>query len=119
MKKLPYAFTALIFAAAMTAGPVLAQAAPQTITITASSSDLFSPGQITVHAGALVVLKFDGKSGVHGVRSDELGIPNTLITPGATKTVTFTPKKAGTYTLYCSVPCGPDHGAMKIVVKVV
>lgn len=99
--------------------PAAASAATssQNVTITVSSS--FSPSQITVHAGQPVTLKFVGNSGVHGVESTELGIPATTITPGGSKTVTFTPQKAGTFTLHCTVMCGPDHAKMAIVVKVI
>lgn len=99
--------------------PVSASAAdaPQTVTITATTA--FSPSTITVKAGQPVTLKFVGTSGVHGVESKELGIPATTITPGSTKTVTFTPQKAGTYTVHCTIPCGPQHGSMAITVKVV
>lgn len=98
--------------------PVAASAADaQTVTITTSQS--FSPAQITVHAGQPVTLKFVGTSGVHGVESKDLGIPATMIMPGSTKTVTFTPQKAGTYTLHCTVMCGPKHADMALVIKVV
>ncbi len=95
--------------------PVVASAAPQTITITTGTA--FSPSQITVQAGQPVTLKFTG-GGVHGIESKELGIPATTITPGG-KTVTFTPQKPGTYTLNCTIPCGPDHAKMTLVIKVV
>lgn len=98
--------------------PVTASAsAPQTVTITAATS--FSPSAITVKAGEAVTLKFVGTSGVHGVESKELGIPATTITPGSAKTVVFTPQKPGTYTLHCTIMCGPQHGNMEVVVKVV
>lgn len=93
--------------------------APQIVTIDASSSKLFSPSHITVHAGAPVELKIVGEGGVHAIASSKLGIPNTMTTPGATKVVTFTPAKAGTYHLRCQIPCGPDHDSMMITVKVV
>ncbi|MGC2633676.1 MAG: cupredoxin domain-containing protein [Candidatus Cybelea sp.] len=101
--------------------PISTSAAPspQLITITASSDAMFSPSEITVHAGQPVELKFVGKNGVHGIASTALGIPATTIMPGSTQTVTFTPAKAGTYTLHCTIPCGADHGQMAIVVKVV
>ncbi len=101
--------------------PVAASAAPapHVITITASATTLFSPSEITVHVGQPVELKIVGQSGVHGIQSSELGIPATTITPGSTQTVTFTPAKAGTYTLHCTIPCGMSHGKMAIVVKVV
>lgn len=97
--------------------PVAAATAPQTVTITATTT--FSPSTITVKAGEPVTLKFVGTSGVHGVESKDLGIPATTITPGSTKTVTFTPQKPGTYTLHCTIPCGPQHGNMVVTVKVV
>lgn len=99
--------------------PAVAFAATQTVTINTSSASLFSPSQITVHAGQPVTLKFVGTGGVHGVQSSALGIPATTITPGSTKTVTFTPQKAGTYTLHCTIMCGPEHNKMVLVIKVV
>lgn len=100
--------------------PVAASAADaQTLTITANPSQTFSPAQITVHAGQPVTLKFVGAGGVHGVESKDLGIPATMITPGGSKSVTFTPQKAGTYTLHCTVMCGPKHAEMALVIKVV
>ncbi len=98
---------------------VSASLSPQVITITASSDAMFSPSEIAVHAGQPVELKLIGKSGVHGIESSALGIPATTITPGSTQNVTFTPSKVGTYTLHCTIPCGPDHGKMTIVVKVI
>lgn len=100
------------------AAPIAASAAaPQTVTITASTN--FSPSVITVKAGEPVTLKFVGNSGVHGVESKDLGIAATTITPGSTKTVTFTPQKPGTYTVHCTIMCGPNHAQMAVVVKVV
>jgi cytochrome c oxidase subunit II len=98
---------------------VSAATSAQVITITASSEAMFTPSEITVHAGQPVELKLVGKDGVHGIQSAALGIPATTITPGSTKTVTFTPSKAGTYTLHCTIPCGANHAQMAIVIKVV
>lgn len=108
---------ALGFSLSIAAPVAVSAASPQTVTITATST--FSPSTITVKAGEPVTLKFVGTSGVHGVESKDLGIPATTITPGSTKTVTFTPQKPGTYTLHCTVMCGPQHGSMAVVVKVV
>lgn len=98
---------------------VSAAPTPQVVAITASSDAMFTPSEITVHAGQPVELKLVGKSGVHGIESSALGIPATAITPGSTKTVTFTPTKTGTYTLHCTIPCGADHSQMMIIVKVI
>ena len=111
-----FALTLLLGASSV---PASAANAPQVFTINASSTALFTPDQITVHAGEPVELKLVGKDGVHEIASSALGIPSTLITPGTTKTVTFTPAKAGTYTLHCLIPCGPDHDKMIITITVV
>lgn len=78
----------------------------------------FEPGTITLHVGQSQDLRFTSTAGVHGVQSDDLGIPMTTIMPGKTVTVTVTPKKAGTYVLHCAIPCGPGHADMALKVKV-
>lgn len=87
------------------------------VTIQASNWK-FTPGSITVQVGQAVTLDLTSTEGVHGIQSSDLGIPQTTITPGSTKTVTFTPKKTGTYLVHCSVPCGPGHADMVLTVKV-
>ena len=78
----------------------------------------FTPQTITIPAGEPTVLRLTSTSGVHGIQSDELGIPMTTIPNGKTVEVTFTPKKAGTYVLHCMVFCGPGHADMKLTVVV-
>jgi len=122
MKTLLLALAAPLFAFSLSIAVPIAGSAtpsPQTFSVTASSDAMFSPSEITVHAGQPVELKIVGKTGVHGIESSALGIAATTITPGSTKTVTFTPTKAGTYTLHCTIPCGADHSQMVIVVKVI
>jgi cytochrome c oxidase subunit 2 len=94
-----------------------AHAAGTDVTMQASNWK-FSPAVIEAHVGVPVTLNVTSTEGVHGISSDELGIANTMLTPGKTVTVTFTPKKAGTYAVHCSVPCGPGHADMKFTVKV-
>jgi cytochrome c oxidase subunit 2 len=96
----------------------VASSAPQTIAITASNWK-FAPSEITVHANQPVKLELSSSEGVHGFSSSDLGIANTLLTPGSTKTIEFTPSKPGTYTVHCSVFCGQGHGDMTLIVKVV
>jgi heme/copper-type cytochrome/quinol oxidase subunit 2 len=55
---------------------------------------------------------------VHGIQSDDLGIGQTMITPGKFTTVTAMAKKAGTYVVHCSVVCGAGHADMKLTVNV-
>ncbi len=78
----------------------------------------FTPGTITVHVGEPTTLHITSSEGVHGVQSDELGIKQTTIMPGKFVDVTFTPTKAGTYVIHCSIMCGAGHPNMTLTVKV-
>lgn len=78
----------------------------------------FSQQAIVAHVGVPMTLHISSSSGMHGVKSDDLGIPDTMVMPGKTVTVAFTAKKAGTYQVHCSVPCGPGHTGMAFTVKV-
>jgi cytochrome c oxidase subunit II len=78
----------------------------------------FTPNTITVEAGQPVTLHVTATSGVHGIQSDELGIPKTAIAPGKSIDVTFTPKTAGTYKIHCAIPCGPGHDDMVLTIVV-
>ena len=79
----------------------------------------FTPGTITVHLNEETTLNFTSSEGVHGVESADLGIPLTTIMPNKTVTVTFTPKKLGTYKVHCAVVCGAGHDDMVLTVNVV
>ena len=96
----------------------VAAAGTQSITVTASNWK-FAPAEITVHVNQPVALKLSSSEGVHGFASLELGINNTILAPGSTKTVTFTPTKVGTYTIHCTMMCGQGHADMTFIVKVV
>jgi cytochrome c oxidase subunit II len=78
----------------------------------------FTPDKITIPVGEPTTLRLTTTSGVHGIKSDELGIPMTTIPNGKVVIVTFTPKKAGTYELHCMIFCGPGHADMKRTVVV-
>jgi cytochrome c oxidase subunit II len=78
----------------------------------------FAPNTITLKVGVPQTLRLSSVEGVHGLQSDALGISQTLIIPGKETDVTVTPKKAGTYVLHCSVPCGTGHETMTLTVKV-
>lgn len=117
-------YSQLLFALALcissgAISPIAASASTNSQTFTIKTSSAFSPSQITVHAGRTVELQFVGTGGVHGVASSELGIPDTMITPNGTKSVSFTPAKPGTYVLHCTIVCGPDHKDMALVIHVV
>lgn len=94
-----------------------ASAAHPSIDIVASNWK-FTPSTITLHVGETTQLRLTSSSGVHGLKSDDLGIPQTTISPGKFVTVSVTPTKAGTYVLPCAIMCGPGHGDMKLTVVV-
>src|ERR1700674_317955 len=77
----------------------------------------FTPDTISVAAGRPVTLRLTSTSGVHGIQSDELGIPQTAISQDKFARVTFTPK-AGTYVIHCSIQCGSGHRNMALTIVV-
>ena len=79
----------------------------------------FEPETITVHEGEPVKLVLTSKDVTHGIADADLGIPNTVIFKGKTSTVTFTPRKLGTYKVHCAVFCGVGHANMVLTVKVI
>ena len=107
---------AAVLALAAVLVPVPASAHP-TIDI-AVANWKFTPATITVPVGEPTTLRLTSTSGVHGIQSDDLGIPMTNIPNGKLVEVTFTPKKAGTYVLHCMIFCGPGHADMKLTVVV-
>ena len=108
------AIAVLCAIAALAPAPV---AAHPTIDI-AVANWKFTPATITIPVGAPTTLRLTTTSGVHGIQSDELGIPMTNIPNGKIINVTFTPKKAGTYVLHCMIFCGPGHADMKLTIVV-
>jgi cytochrome c oxidase subunit II len=109
----------LVIAIAIGASLATAQmaAAHPTIDIVASNWK-FTPATITVPVNDPTKLRLTSSSGVHGIQSDDLGIPKTTITPGSFELVTFTPKKPGTYVIHCAVVCGPGHADMTLTIVV-
>jgi len=110
------AIAAVLAVSAVT--PRAAAAASTSVDIVASNWK-FTPGAIQLHAGQVTTLRVTSSDGVHGLHSDELGIPQTTITPGSVKTITLTPKKTGKYVLHCTVFCGNGHADMALTVTVV
>jgi len=84
----------------------------------AASNWKFTPAKITIPAGELTKLRLTSTTGVHGLKSDDLGIKDTTITPDKFTIVELTPKKAGTYVVHCSVVCGPGHPDMALTIVV-
>lgn len=69
----------------------------------------FTPSQIVVNEGDTVQINFKNSQGMHNFVIDELGINSKTIQAGESEQITFTAKKKGTYTFYCSIG---NHRAM-------
>ena len=108
----------VVTAIAAIAGPAVTASASSTIEVVASNWK-FTPNTIVLHAGQPTTLHLSSGEGVHGLQSDELGIPLTTLAPGTVKTLTVTPKKPGKYVLHCAVVCGAGHANMTLTVNVV
>jgi cytochrome c oxidase subunit 2 len=98
------------------ATPVPAAARP-VVTVSASNWK-FTPNAITMRVGETTQLRLLSTQGVHGLESKELGIPLTVMQPGAAVVVNVTPKNAGTYVLHCAIICGPGHPNMTLTITV-
>lgn len=107
---------AAIVAAAVSLAPATSSAHPSIDIAVANWK--FTPDTITIPVGEPTTLRLTTTSGVHGIKSDDLGIPMTTIPNGKVVEVTFTPKKAGTYVLHCQIFCGPGHPDMALTVVV-
>jgi len=98
--------------------PATLVAANRSIDIVASNWK-FTPNAIELHEGQTTTLHLTSSEGVHGLQSDDLGIAQTTIVPGSTKSIDVTPKKPGKYVLHCAVMCGAGHPNMTLTVNVV
>ncbi|MBV9056165.1 MAG: cupredoxin domain-containing protein [Candidatus Eremiobacteraeota bacterium] len=117
MKNALQGFAAAAVIAASVGAPATTVAA-QSVDVVASNWK-FTPNAITLHVGQPTTLRLTSSGGVHGLESADLGIPQTAIAPGSTKTITVTPKKAGKYVLHCAIMCGAGHANMTLTVDVV
>jgi cytochrome c oxidase subunit 2 len=106
-----------VVAAAGAVALALPALAHPTIDVVASNWK-FTPATVELHVGETTTLHLTSSAGVHGIQSDELGIPQTMIAPGKFVDVEITPKKAGTYKVSCSIVCGAGHGDMVLTIEV-
>lgn len=107
----PFAFAIAILADAVP------NADPSVVEVTAANWK-FTPSKIVMHVGKPTTLQVTSAGGVHGIASDELGIPKTAIVPDKPVTITVTPKSLGTYRVGCAIVCGPTHEEMQLFVDV-
>jgi len=87
------------------------KSAVKEFTMTANNYQ-FSPSTITVNKGDTVRLKITSLDKTHGIAISEYGI-NEVLPPNKEVTVEFVADKSGSFTYFCSVPCGPGHADMK------
>ena len=71
----------------------------------------FTPGDLTVNKGDTVILHITSIDVNHGIAIPQFGVSQELPV-GQEETVKFIADKAGTYTFFCNVYCGPGHGSM-------
>lgn len=69
----------------------------------------FDKTEYHVKKGESVTITLDNSQGVHGAAIKEFNINLN----NGNKTVTFTPDKAGSFPINCSVMCGTGHATMK------
>jgi len=84
-----------------------------------ASNGKFTPALMDTQVGTVTTLKLTSSQGAYGLESAGLGIPKTMIVPGKTTSVSFTPRTAGTFAVRCTVNCGPGHDKMVLTVNVV
>ena len=72
----------------------------------------FVPSTIKVKQGQKVILHIKSLDVTHGFALPDYKI-NAYLEPGKEVTVEFVADKKGTFTFFCSVPCGSGHRSMK------
>jgi plastocyanin len=109
--------TVAMAAAQAPPAPTASPEGARVISIVASDWQ-FTPNAITVAAGRAVTLRLTSASGVHGIQSNDLGIPLTAIKPGQFVQTIFIPKTPGTYVIHCAIECGAGHSNMTLTISV-
>ncbi len=71
----------------------------------------FTPDHLTVNQNEEVRLILTTADVTHGFGLSQFDI-NATINPGETTVIEFTADTVGVFTFFCTVPCGPGHGAM-------
>jgi len=72
----------------------------------------FDPNPVVVVKGDKVKLVVTSTDVIHGISIAEFGVDVRLI-PGRPSIIDFTADQSGTYTFFCSVPCGSGHSTMR------
>ncbi|MCY9666071.1 cupredoxin domain-containing protein [Paenibacillus alginolyticus] len=88
--------------------PAATAAAGQQVLLKASNFK-FDQSEYRVKKGEPVTITLDNTQGVHGASIKEFKVN----LDNSNKTVTFTPDKAGSFPINCSIMCGSGHANMK------
>ncbi len=109
VEKTPSA-TATVAPAASTAAttPESTEAVQEVKLIASSATFKFDQEEYRVKKGVPVNLTLEMKDGNHGAKLADFDVNLNADNP----TATFTPDKAGTFVIKCSVPCGDGHMTM-------
>jgi cytochrome c oxidase subunit 2 len=91
-----------------TTAPVSSDAAQEIKLIASAATFKYDQEEYKVKKGVPVKLTLEMKDGLHGARLADFNINLNQDNP----TATFTPDKAGTFIIKCSVPCGNGHRTM-------
>lgn len=94
-----------------------ADVSPKVIDITAQKFE-FTPSEITIRKGEVVILRLTNTDRVHGFMSKPLKVDSDIAAGKATD-VQVTSDTAGDFTIICDHYCGTGHGNMKMKVLVV
>lgn len=84
---------------------------PEQIIRISASQYAYDPAEITVHVGQRVLLEITSTDVVHGIYIDGYEL-QVIADAGQIQTLEFIADRPGTFTLRCSVTCGPLHPFM-------
>jgi cytochrome c oxidase subunit 2 len=107
-EKTPSATAAPVATDIATTAPVSTEAAQDVKLIASAETFKYDKPEYHVKKGVPVNLTLEFKDGKHGARLADFNINLNADNP----TATFTPDKAGTFLIKCSVPCGTGHMEM-------
>jgi cytochrome c oxidase subunit 2 len=91
-----------------TTAPASSDAAQEVKLIASAATFKYDKEEYKVKKGVPVKLTLEMKDGQHGAKLADFNINLNSDNP----TATFTPDKAGTFIIKCSVPCGDGHMTM-------
>jgi len=109
-QKIVFSLVIVLFLLGSSAIAAFAEDPEQVIKITAKRFE-YSPSEIQLKKGVLVVLEFTSLDRLHGFSCPGLGL-RTDIPPGQVTKVRFVPEKVGTFPFHCDIFCGEGHEDM-------